>query len=81
MVGLVIVSHSYSLAQGVLELTRQMATPGVKIAAAGGLDDPDHSLGTDPFLVQRAIEAVDDPDGVLVLMLSLIHISEPTRPY
>ncbi len=68
MVGLVIVSHSYSLAQGVLELARQMVAPGVKIAAAGGLDDPDHALGTDPFLVQQAIEAVDDPDGVLVLM-------------
>ncbi|WP_423225211.1 phosphoenolpyruvate--protein phosphotransferase [Candidatus Amarolinea aalborgensis] len=89
MVGLVIVSHSYSLAQGVLELTRQMATPGVKIAAAGGLDDPDHSLGTDPFLVQRAIEAVDDPDGVLVLMdlgsailsaeMALDFVTEETR--
>ncbi len=89
MVGLVIVSHSYSLAQGVLELTRQMAAPGVKIAAAGGLDDPDHSLGTDPFLVQQAIEAVDDPDGVLVLMdlgsailsaeMALDFVTEETR--
>lgn len=89
MVGLVIVSHSYSLVQGVLELTRQMAAPGVKIAAAGGMDDPDHSLGTDPFLVQQAIEAVDDPDGVLVLMdlgsailsaeMALDFVSEQTR--
>lgn len=89
MVGLVIVSHSYSLAQGVLELARQMVAPGVKIAAAGGLDDPDHALGTDPFLVQRAIEAVDDPDGVLVLMdlgsavlsaeMALDFVTEETR--
>jgi phosphocarrier protein FPr len=66
-----------------------MAAPGVKIAAAGGLDDPDHSLGTDPFLVQQAIEAVDDPDGVLVLMdlgsailsaeMALDFVTEETR--
>ncbi len=68
MVGLVIVSHSYTLAQGVLELARQMVSPAVRITAAGGLDDATRSLGTDPFLVQRAIESVDDPDGVLVLM-------------
>ena len=90
MVGLVIVSHSYCLAQGVLELTRQMAAPEVKLAAAGGLDDPDHALGTDPFLVQQAIEAVDGPDGVLVLMdlgsailsaeMALDFVSEETRP-
>ncbi|MBK7200929.1 phosphoenolpyruvate--protein phosphotransferase [Candidatus Amarolinea dominans] len=89
MVGLVIVSHSYFLAQGVLELARQMAAPGVKIAAAGGLDGPDHALGTDPFMVQQAIEAVDGPDGVLVLMdlgsailsteMALEFVTEETR--
>lgn len=68
MVGLVIVSHSYWLAQGILELAHQMAPPAMKIAAAGGLDGPERALGTDPFLVQKAIEAADDPDGVLVLM-------------
>ena len=38
MVGFVIVSHSRTLADGVVELTSMMAD-GVPIRAAGGLDD------------------------------------------
>ena len=37
MVGFVIVSHSETLANGVVELTKMMAD-GVPIRAAGGLD-------------------------------------------
>ena len=43
-VGLVIVSHSAKLAEGVVELAGQMA-PDVSIVAAGGM--PDGGLGTD----------------------------------
>lgn len=43
MVGFVIVSHSRTLADGVVELTGMMAD-GVPIRAAGGLDDG--SFGT-----------------------------------
>ena len=67
MVGLVIVSHSARLAEGVAELAAQMAGPEVRIGAAGGLDDPG-ALGTDATRVLAAIEDVWSGDGVLVLM-------------
>ena len=68
MVGIVIVSHSARLADGVVELAREMAGPDVAIVAAGGLDLPDRPLGTDAALIARAIEAAWADDGVLVLM-------------
>ncbi len=67
MVGLVIVSHSAKLAEGVAELAAQMAGPEVRIGAAGGLDEPG-ALGTDATRVLAAIEDVWSDDGVLVLM-------------
>jgi multiphosphoryl transfer protein len=68
MVGIVIVSHSARLADGVVELAREMAGPDVAIVAAGGLDLPDRPLGTDAALIAREIEAAWADDGVLVLM-------------
>ncbi|RPF49152.1 dihydroxyacetone kinase DhaM subunit [Hydrogenoanaerobacterium saccharovorans] len=65
MVGLVIVSHSEKLAQGVVELAHEMAKDA-PIAAAGGM--PDGSLGTCFERVYRAIESVYSEDGVLVLV-------------
>jgi phosphocarrier protein FPr len=68
MVSLVIVSHSAQLAAGVRELAQQMVQGQVAIAAAGGIDDPENPFGTDPMQVLEAINAVYDPDGVVVLM-------------
>lgn len=68
MVGLVIVSHSAKLAEGVAELARGMAGPEMLLRATGGLDLPDRPLGTDVGLVLQAIEEVYSDDGVLVLM-------------
>lgn len=68
MVGIVIVSHSARIAEGVVELASQMGGAEVAVAAAGGVDDPDDPIGTDPFAIKTAIEAVWSPDGVLVLM-------------
>src|SRR3954454_12574484 len=68
MVGLVIVSHSATLAKGVVELARQMGGEGVRIEAAGGMADPEGAIGTDVALVTAAIERAAGPDGVLVLM-------------
>lgn len=65
MVGLVIVSHSQKLAEGVKELAKQMA-PDVPIEPAGGTSDG--CLGTDAVLIQQAVEKLSDCDGVLVLM-------------
>jgi PTS hybrid protein len=63
-VGLVIVSHSATLAQGVVELAAQMA-PGVPIVPAGGL--PDGGLGTDFAAVTDAVATADHGDGVVLL--------------
>lgn len=68
MIGVVVVSHSALVAEGVVQLARQMGGDDVALAAAGGIDDPDDPIGTDPFAIKEAIEAVWSPDGVLVLM-------------
>ena len=66
MIGLVIVSHSAGLAEGVAELAREMGGEEVPIAAAGGLDDG--AIGTDAARVMAAVEQVRSDDGVLILM-------------
>lgn len=63
MVGLVIVSHSEKVAQGVVELCRQMAAEA-PMAAAGGL--PDGGIGTDFQRIYDAVEQVAGDDGVAV---------------
>jgi phosphocarrier protein FPr len=68
MIGIVFVSHSAKLADGIMELARQMAGAEVKLASAGGMALPGRPLGTDPVLVAKAIEEVYSEDGVLVLM-------------
>ncbi len=65
MVGIVIVSHSQKLAEGVVELARAMAKD-VRIAAAGGLEDG--TLGTSFQRIYDAIDEVYSEDGVAVLM-------------
>jgi phosphocarrier protein FPr len=68
MIGIVLVSHSAKLAQGVRELARQMVQGQVPLAVAAGIDDPDNPIGTDAVKVHAAIESVFSEDGVLVLM-------------
>ncbi|GAC1365039.1 MAG: dihydroxyacetone kinase phosphoryl donor subunit DhaM [Ktedonobacteraceae bacterium] len=65
-VGIVIVSHSEKLAEGVAELAGQMAQGGVTIAAAGGTDDG--SLGTSLEKVTAALQKVASPQGIVVLL-------------
>ncbi|MDT8716918.1 PTS-dependent dihydroxyacetone kinase phosphotransferase subunit DhaM [Clostridium sp. 19966] len=64
MVGLVLVSHSEKVAEGVKELSLQMAED-VKIAAAGGTQDG--RLGTDINKIINAVNEVYSEDGVLIL--------------
>ena len=68
MVGIVIVSHSASIAAGVVELAREMGGPDVALEQAGGMDEPERPLGTDAVLVAGAIERAESGDGVVVLM-------------
>jgi len=67
MVGLVLVSHSQTLATGLLALIQQMA-PNAAVALAAGTENPDAPIGTDPMRVYQAMEAVYSDDGVLVLV-------------
>src|SRR3989440_1192238 len=67
MVGIVIVSHSETLASGVRELAAEMAGPDVRLELAGGLAE-EGALGTDAVRVMEAIGRADSGDGVLVLM-------------
>ncbi|HCF29938.1 MAG TPA: HPr family phosphocarrier protein, partial [Cyanobacteria bacterium UBA11049] len=68
MVGIVIVSHSKQLAEGVRELAQQMVQGKVPLAVAAGIDDRAHPLGTDATSVHQAIESIYSDDGVVVLM-------------
>jgi phosphoenolpyruvate-protein phosphotransferase/dihydroxyacetone kinase phosphotransfer subunit len=68
MIGIVIVSHSANLAEGIRELVNQMTKGQVPLAIAGGIDSPENPIGTDALRVQAAIESVYSDDGVVVLM-------------
>jgi phosphoenolpyruvate---glycerone phosphotransferase subunit DhaM len=64
-VGVVVVSHSAKVAEGVVEMASQMAGE-VRIRAAGGTDDG--GIGTDATLIASAIDDADSGDGVLVVV-------------
>jgi PTS hybrid protein len=63
-VGLVVVSHSARLADGVVEVAAQMA-PDVRVVAAGGTADG--GIGTDFDAVSAALGDADTGAGVVVL--------------
>ena len=65
-VGLVIVSHSQRLAEGVAELAEEMTHGTVKIIPAGGKDDG--GLGESFARVRQALDAAASPEGVLILV-------------
>jgi multiphosphoryl transfer protein len=66
-VGIVVVSHSRALARAALGLAGEMLHGRhVNIELAAGLDE--HTFGTDAVRVKEAIEKVDGPAGVVVLM-------------
>ena len=68
MIGIVVVSHSRALADAAVGLAREMVhgqgSPAIAVAA--GLDAT--TFGTDAAAVASAVEEVDSPDGVLVLL-------------
>lgn len=63
-VGVVFVSHSAKIAEGLVDLARQMAS-GVTLVAAGGTDDG--GIGTSLQRIQAAITEADAGAGVVVL--------------
>ena len=64
MVGIVIVSHSAKIAEGIKDLALQMAHDYDGIYAAGGMEDG--SIGTDAVRIMDAIREADKGDGVVV---------------
>jgi dihydroxyacetone kinase phosphotransfer subunit len=65
VIGLVLVSHSARLAEGLAELVSHIQ-PDLAVRAAGGTADG--RLGTSVERIHEALLAVDNPDGVLVLL-------------
>lgn len=65
MVGIVIVSHSWKIAEGVCDLAREMAHDFTGLISAGGLSDG--SIGTDAQRIADAIVNADSGDGVVII--------------
>lgn len=65
MVGIVVVSHSQKLAEGVVELAALMA-PETPMCAAGGMEDG--GFGTSFEKIMAAVDEVYSDDGVVVFM-------------
>ena len=65
MVGIVIVSHSWKIAEGVRDLAREMAQGFTDLLCAGGLEDG--SIGTDAQRIADAVLEADSGDGVVIL--------------
>jgi dihydroxyacetone kinase DhaKLM complex PTS-EIIA-like component DhaM len=67
-VGLVLVSHSQQMAEGLAHLVRQIAGHTVSVRSSGGL--PDGTLGTDGSQILRTIRiaANSTSAGTVVLM-------------
>ena len=65
-VGLVLVSHSAAIAEGLAGLVAQVAGPDVPIVTAGG--GPDGSFGTDGGRVFEALRQGAEGAGSVVLM-------------
>ena len=66
MIGIVLVSHSAPLAEGLADMARQIAGGDVRVIAAGG--GPEGTLGTDGDRIAAAIREAEGGDGVLVLV-------------
>jgi phosphoenolpyruvate---glycerone phosphotransferase subunit DhaM len=66
VIGIVLVSHSAALAEGLADLVGQVSGEDVNVVPAGGLADG--GLGTDPDRIAAAMRAADGGDGVLVLV-------------
>jgi dihydroxyacetone kinase phosphotransfer subunit len=67
LVGLILVSHSATLVDGLREMVVQVAGPDVAVATAGGTEDG--RLGTSaPRIAQAVREVLDRADGAVVLL-------------
>ena len=63
--GIVLVSHSVAIAEGLAAMAADVAGGDVRIVAAGG--GPDGTLGTDGGRVAEAVREADSGAGVVIL--------------
>jgi phosphoenolpyruvate---glycerone phosphotransferase subunit DhaM len=68
MIAIVVVSHSYHIAEGTKALADQMSQGRVRVLAAGGLDE--NNIGTNVERIYAALKKATayTEDGVLVLL-------------
>jgi PTS hybrid protein len=68
LVGLVLISHSATLVDGLRDMVAQVAGDAVAVEVAGGTDDG--RLGTSAPRIVGALQAAlaDSPEGVVVLL-------------
>lgn len=64
-VGIVLISHSRTLAEGAAELARQMGVGEVAVEPAGGTEDG--GLGTSLGLLESAVRKADQGAGVVII--------------
>ncbi len=65
MVGIVLVSHSKKVAEGIEELAREMVPREIPLISIGG--DEDDRIGTDIDEIIDAVESVYNEDGVMII--------------
>jgi PTS hybrid protein len=65
VIGIVLVSHSAILAQGLAEMLEAIGSSDVPVAVAGGAAHG--GLGTSVEFIQAAIDAADRGDGVVII--------------
>ncbi len=68
MVGIVIVSHSQKVAEGIKEIAEEMNDGSVMIKAAGGVDENDGRIGTNAIRIKEAIEEASLKENVLIFV-------------
>lgn len=66
MVGIVIVSHSSKVSEGIVDIIKQMTNEDIPIVSAGGTTN--QGIGTDAIKIKEAIEKVDSGKGVLIFV-------------
>ncbi|MBC3798268.1 PTS-dependent dihydroxyacetone kinase phosphotransferase subunit DhaM [Acetobacterium paludosum] len=66
MTGVIIVSHSEKLAEGLRDIAMEMNDGSVEIIAAGGADGG--RIGTNTLKIKAAIEALADREHILIFV-------------
>ena len=80
MIGIVVVSHSNKVAEGIVDMVQKISSRDGKkmpIYPAGG--NMQGEMGTDPRKVLEAIKQADSGDGVVVLCDLGAMLEEPLR--